>query len=305
MSNRVTLNSYILVNHLNLVEALRELANFVCENALLIHMYQLPNLAVGAEDEHPKVIQINQVLNGVDQQSKRFLKQSITQIEIQAFEENTYLAKRYPGVVVLPQHLKQSFSLLNDAVNKLRSDFYDSVKVGFNNRQSVHENLHELLPNIVLLSATRNVRYLECDADEVSSVNFYWLIKKMVSHVKHDVAEKIINDGVDKIRNSDCFGLTRDELIERREKELELISRVPRSSKIVEVRYARVQPFIDVWTRNEDDSRNRRAIGVNASLPIILFKQPNKIYPLKDYYYKAPKPIDLPTLISRKNWFVK
>ena len=82
----------------------------------------------------------------------------------------------------------------------------------------------------------------------------------MVSHVKHDLAEKIIEDGVKNIRNSDCFGLTKEELIKRKDKELELISRVPKSSKIVEVRYARVQPFIDVWTRNIGDVSVHQAL---------------------------------------------
>jgi DNA replication terminus site-binding protein len=72
-----------------------------------------------------------------------------------------------------------------------------------------------------------------------------------ISSVKHDWAEKIIKDGVKNIRNSDCFGLTREELMDRTQRELELISRVPKSSKIVEIRYARAQPFVDVWARKK------------------------------------------------------
>ena len=178
LSNRATLNSYILANHLQLVNALDELANFICENALHIHMARLPNLDIGEESQQPQVIKISEFFDGVNELSKRFLKKSITQIEIPAFQENTYLAKRYPGLVVLPEHLKQEFIRLNDAANLLRVEFNQSVKAGFDNRQSVHENLHKLLPNIVLLSAVRKLKYLEKDTGEIASVNFYWLIKK-------------------------------------------------------------------------------------------------------------------------------
>ncbi|QIR16397.1 DNA replication terminus site-binding protein [Shewanella aestuarii] len=285
--------------------ALDELANFVCENASLIHMYRLPNLPLGAEDEQPESIEIKNIFDGTDQQSKSFLKQALTQLEINAFEENTYLAKRYPGLVVLPPLLKDAFRKLNDRVTSLREEFYASVKRGFKNRQSVHENLHKILPNLVLLSAVRNIRYVEQDIDELASVNFYWLSKKMVKHVKHESATEIINDGVAKLRNKDCFGLTNEELLIRQKKELELISRVPKSSSIVEIRYARVQPFIDVWGRNESDSRNTKLLGLNASLPVIMFSMPHQIKQLCNYNYKAPKKINLPVLIHRKHWYVK
>ena len=305
MSNRASYNSYILINHNRLKEALSELADFVCKNALQINLYRLPNLPLGAEDTLPSSIEISRSYTHVDDQSKLFLRKAITQIEVDAFSENTYLAKRYPGIVVLPSELEATFNNLNDVANSLRDEFYYSIKRGFDNRQSIHDNLHKLIPNLVMLSAVRKLRALSTEANEIASANFYWLSKKMVKHVKHDLAEKIINEGLHNIRNSDCFGLTRQEILDRHKKELDLISRVPKSFKIVEVRYARVQPFVDIWVRDSGDSSNHRALSVNATLPVVLFKSPNQINPLKNYISKPNKAITLPALILRKHWYVK
>ncbi|WP_076415043.1 DNA replication terminus site-binding protein [Shewanella sp. UCD-KL12] len=303
MSNRATLNSYILINYQRLEEALAELAEFVCLNLIQVNIYQLPVNNLGDESEVPTQIEILSQFTEVNDQSKTFVKKAITQNKINPFNENTYLAKRYPGIIVLPQNLKQQFTDLNEQANRLRVIFSDSVKVGFDKRQDIHENLHKLLPNVVLLSAVRQIKILDGSFEHVSSVNFYWRAKKIKKHVKHDDALNILDSGL-KARNFECFGLTKDEVVNRHGKETELLTHVPTSSKIFEIRFARVQPFIDIWCKGSGETRAKRHISSNATIPIVLFKKPEKINDLKDYVYREPPKIEHPVLIQRKHWYL-
>lgn len=303
MSNRATLNSYILINYQRLEEALAELAEFVCGNLELVSIYQLPVNNLGDESEVPTHIEIISQFTEVNEQSKAFVKKAITQNKINPFNENTYLAKRYPGIIVLPQNLKQQFTDLNEQANRLRAIFSDSVKVGFDKRQDIHENLHKSLPNVVLLSAVRQIKVLDGSFDHVSSVNFYWRSKKIKKHVKHDEAVNILDSGL-KARNFECFGLTKDEVVSRHGKETDLLSRVPTSSKIFEIRFARVQPFLDIWCKDTGDTRAKRYISTNATLPIILFNKPETINDLKNYEHRELPKIQHPVLIQRKHWYL-
>lgn len=303
MTNRATLNSYIKVNHLKLEEALNELAAFVCNNLKQICLYQLPVNKIGDEIATPTGIKVVAELTQITESSKRYVRNALTQLKIEAFKENTYLSKRFPGVLVLPKQSKGRFIELNDEVNRLRIIFSESVKVGFEKRQVIHQNLHELVPNLVLLNAVRKIKYLDTNYDEIVSVNFYWRSKKMQQHVKHDAAKSILDSSIE-AKNFEVFGLSKDELVERHKKEMDLISRVPSSSKITEIRFARVQPLIDIWCKNIGDTRSQRALSTNATLPIVLFDTPKKINTLKDYVYSELAPINHPILIPRKHWYL-
>ncbi len=300
MSNRTTLNSYLLTEYQTLVEMLQEMSDLLCENVEYLYICKLPVNELGDERKQPHQINVENVYNDVSEKSKHFLRQSIQQIKLNPFEESTYLAKRFPGFVVLPKNIKSTFIDLNNRLNAQKKAFHEAAKKGFNNRQSAHENLHELIPNIVLLSATRQLRYL-CD-EEITSVCLYWQYKKMQKHVKHSVAEEIINNSV-KHTNQDIFGLTPTELLDRQKNELLQLASV-KAKKIVEIRYARVQPYIDIWIKKKTESRAKRGISSNAVLPIVLFGQPRNLTRLKNYEYVEPKPINLPVLNARKNWYI-
>lgn len=82
------------------------------------------------------------------------------------------------------------------------------------------------------------------------------------------------------------------------------MSRVSSSAKITEIRFARVQPLIDIWCKNTGDTRSKRMLSTNATLPIILFNTPVTINALKNYQYREPTPIKHPVLIPRKHWYV-
>lgn len=110
MTNRATLNSYIKTNHLQLAEALSELATFVCDNMINICMYTLPANKIGEENTTPSNIKVMEELTQITEQTKRYARQAITQLKIDAFNENTYLAKRFPGLIVLPKNRKMNSS---------------------------------------------------------------------------------------------------------------------------------------------------------------------------------------------------
>lgn len=288
---------------MKLAETLAELATFVCENMVQICMYKLPVNKIGEENATPSNIEVIAELTQITDPTKNYVRNALTQLKVDTFNENTYLAKRFPGLIVLPKQLKGEFITLNNEVNRLRVIFSRSVKVGLETRQAVHENLHELIPHVVLLSTVRKIKYLETMVDEISSVNFYWRSKKMQHHIKYDVAADILKSSIN-AKNFECFGLNKEELITRYERERELISRVPSNSKITEIRFARVQPLVDIWCKNVGNTRSQRVLSTNATLPVVLFNTPITINTLKHYEYREPTPIKYPIIIPRKHWYL-
>ncbi|WP_194165959.1 DNA replication terminus site-binding protein [Shewanella sp. YLB-07] len=303
MDQRATLNSYIRIEHQRLVTLLDELASFIVSNVTDLCLFQLEKNRLGDEMALPQSIDIEHTFSDLTPKSRAFVRQAITQLTVNTFEENTYLAKRFPGFIVLPDAEKSNFMALSIKVNHQRSAFYNAVRKGFNNRQSVHENLHELLPNLVLFNTIRELKIIDSTLDQIELINFYWQSKKIEHIIKSEDAETRIKDGVNS-KTFEFVGLTKSELIARANRELELLSRVNDTDVIVEIRHARVQPFCDVWARNSGDKRRTKLTSTGSALPIIVFQSPVSVKPLERYAFKAPNVPTYPLLNARKHWYV-
>jgi hypothetical protein len=136
-------------------------------------------------------------------------------------------------------------------------------------------------------------------------VNFYWQHKSI--HKLIDIDEAKIT--LENAKNNPTFEYAwtnRDEKLDMIEKEIELLSHVPKNHRIMEIKQTRAQPFIDLWTRAVNDKSNIKIASHNATLPIVIFGEPPaKVSPLKDYLRENVqfKDVTYSLINARKSWF--
>jgi len=264
-------------------------------------IYQLPLTKIEDAKVDPETINIIKIFSN-DDEGLDFLQKAFTTMKLDAITYSTYLAHRYPGYIVLPETMQREVNLYIDEINRRKAEFHLSVKAGYSGRQSAHKNLHKLIENVVLLSATRNIR--SCDIP-IHTVSFYWQHKSIHKVITIEEAKIIL----EKSKDNPTFEYAwahRDEKLDMIQKELEHLNHIPNNHRIVEINQTRTQPFVDLWTRSNNGKSNKKVATYNATLPVILFGEPpQKTNILTDYHREMVKFKEVAhTLINtRKSWY--
>ncbi|MGI2228095.1 DNA replication terminus site-binding protein [Shewanella frigidimarina] len=301
MSNRAHLNSIIKSNFHQLQNMLMEFSQMLKGSVVEQRIYQLPLTKIEDAKDEPEVINIINIF-GNDDEGLAFMQKAFTTLKLDAITYSTYLAHRYPGYIVLPEDMEHEVNLYIDEINRRKAEFHLSVKAGFSGRQSAHKNLHKLIENVVLLSATRKLR--SCNIP-IHTLSFYWQHKSIHKAISIEEAKNIL----EKSKDNPTFEYAwahRDEKLDMIQKELEQLNHIPKNHRIVEINQTRTQPFVDLWTRSNQRKSNKKVSTYNATLPVILFGEPpRKINNLTDYCREMVQFKDVGhTLINaRKSWY--
>ncbi|MEH6454684.1 MAG: DNA replication terminus site-binding protein [Cocleimonas sp.] len=301
MIKRAHLNSIMRANFSQLQDMLVEFSKLLSESVIEQELYQLPLIKLDECLAEPISIK---VLNTYENDSAgiSFLHKAFTTLKLDAFTYSTYLAHRYPGYIVIPEHMKREVESYIDEINRRKTEFHLSVKHGYERRQSAHKNLHKEIENVVLLSATRKIK--SC-SQPINTISFYWQHKSIHKIISMEEAKFELENA----KNNPKFEYAwtnRDEKLNMIEQEIEQLSHIPKDHRIMEIKQTRAQPFIDLWTRADDSNSNKKLSSSNATLPMIIFGEPPvKVNPLTDYLRENVKFKEVThTLINaRKSWF--
>ncbi len=288
-------------NFLQLQDMLVEFSKLLSESVIDMELYQLPLVTLEQAKAEQDVINILSTYSN-DSDGISFLHKAFTTLKLDALKYSTYLAHRYPGFVVVDEDRKQDVLMYIDEINRRKAEFHLSVNQGYKKRQSAHENLHKLIPNVILLTTTRQIRYC---LQPVNTVSFYWQHKTSHKNIDLDYAKKVLKNA----KNNPTFEyawVNKDEKLAFIEQEIEHLSHIPKHHKIVEIRQNRAQPFIDLWTRHENGTRNIKISSSNATLPMILFGEPPaSVNHLKNYSRDNVqfKEVSYTLINARKSWY--
>ncbi|EDQ02247.1 DNA replication terminus site-binding protein [Shewanella benthica] len=291
-------NANVLQLHRQLEQAVTKMLIVLGKHSPEVIGFSIPSFEKREEDEQPEQIQVQPVADF------SFTHTAFSQW-LAPVGANTRLVKRYPGVVILSSGEQQIIPLISE-INRLKDEFAKAVRLGFKNRQSAHENLHKIIPGILLQQATRKIHHL---VQTVSSVNFYWAHRPMVKEITKEQALADIDRALESKRY-DLTMLNKTEIEQRTQHEKSLISRIPADARIIERRIARVQPCYDIWIKASGSKTATKLGSKNASLPVIIFGKVGRYNGLSDYCRPVEKKLGPQEsiieseLLTRKSWFV-
>lgn len=280
-----------------------QLAQQLCEHASYRYLPSIAKFGISAHESLPEKILVTQ--DGDDE----IIKDAQTYRAFTSFkaeiDQSTRLVERFPGVIAIPKDQQQPIQALIEEINNQKQTFAEFVRSSFKNRQTAHQVLHDLLPNLMYQQLIRPIYLLEQDL----SIYFYWSIRPIVRRLNKIDAIKELEESR-KTRQFELEQLDENQLEQRINHEIDLIARLHSKQCIVERRIARVQPYYDCYQAKLGTGKNKKIACRNASLPIIVFGEVHLASPLISYNAKQQQASKMPNsqyiepLIARKHWYV-
>lgn len=268
--------------HVTLVE---DAIKTLCEE---IHSYS-PTLFILSEVETlyksdekniPEKISINHMK--VDKSNiSTLLKKSFGNFYTDQVDDvSTKITKKYPGLIVLPPDARNNIVAIVEQINNLKLNCQDAFHALASNHHSRFDIAHKLFPMLINFQVFRKIP-LPLLSGELYSIKFYWretmLTKK---YKKCDILNYLFNKKAAIADQSKIFN-----------KNLEIWNNIDEFIAIVEnepdTSLFRIRRYSSIPTPTANLSikidGKLRTINSRASIPFILFQQPQKIRLLENY----------------------
>ncbi|BDA57878.1 MULTISPECIES: DNA replication terminus site-binding protein [Enterobacteriaceae] len=256
------------------------------------YLASLPEPRSMEEYHPPQEIKVTHSVPGLDTLVDIYRQQRVDKGLAKNEPYSTKITRKYPGFIVVNNNHDEVLALVGE-INRLRDKFADAVKSITQYRDSRSEILHQVCPWLVTLQASRNIRIV---TEKIRTLGFTWQIPVVHKFTRLETV-------IDRLRR-ELTALQPDirltiqdvkRLKQERSEEIMMLSLLNEevSHEDEQLRKFRIIresnfPAVNVNIRytsphDPDDVSGPYKLNFRAPLPLILFSEPGRFNPLKDY----------------------
>ena len=256
------------------------------------YLASLPEPRSMEEYHPPQEIKVTHSVPGLDTLVDIYRQQRVDKGLAENEPYSTKITRKYPGFIVVNNNHDEVLALVGE-INRLRDKFADAVKSITQYIDSRSEILHQVCPWLVTLQVSRNIRIV---TEKIRTLGFTWQIPVVHKFTRLETV-------IDRLRR-ELTALQPDirltiqdvkRLKQERSEEIMMLSLLNEevSHEDEQLRRFRIIresnfPAVNVNIRytsphDPDDVSGPYKLNFRAPLPLILFSEPSRFNPLKDY----------------------
>lgn len=256
------------------------------------YLATLPEPRSVEELNPPQEINVTHSVPDVDTLVDIYRQQRVDKVHVRDEHYSTKITRKYPGFVVVRNNHDQVMSLVGE-INRLRDKFADAVKAITHYQDSRSEILHQVYPWLVTLQVSRNIRIV---TEQIRSLGFTWQIpvihkftrlETVIDRLRREITElqpdiSLTKQDVERLKQERTeeimmLSLLNDEVSHDDEnlRKFRLIRESNFPAANVNIRYTSPE--------DPDDVHGPYKLNFRAPLPLILFSEPGRFNPLKNY----------------------
>lgn len=272
---------------------LGELHTLLCESDIgPSYLATLPEPRIVDEFNPPQEIDVSHSVLDIDTLVDIYRHQRVEKLHVVDEYFSTKITRKFPGFVVVNNNHKQVIELVAE-INRLRDKFAEVVKGITNFQQSRSEILHQVYPWLVTLQVSRHIRIVD---EKIRTIGFTWQIPVVHKFTRLETVIDRLRKELTELQPD--INLTKQDverLKHERDEEIMMLSLLNDEvsnddEQLRKFRFIRESnfPAVNVNIRytspdDPDDVLGPHKLNFRAPLPLILFGEPGRFNPLKNY----------------------
>jgi DNA replication terminus site-binding protein len=256
------------------------------------YLATLPEPRIVEELNPPQEIIVSHSVPDVDTLVNIYRQQRVEKLHVRDEHFSTKITRKFPGFVVVRKNHKEVIALVAE-INRLRDKFAEVVKGITNFQQSRSEILHQVYPWLVTLQVSRNIRIVNEKirplgfTRQIPVVHKFTRLETVIGRLRKELAElqpdiNLTKQDIGRLKLERTeeimmLSLLNDEVINDDEqlRKFRFIRESNFPAVNVNIRYTR--------SDDPDDVFGPYKLNLRAPLPLILFSEPGRFNPLKNF----------------------
>ncbi|HBQ4935149.1 TPA: DNA replication protein [Klebsiella pneumoniae] len=256
------------------------------------YLASLPEPRSVEEYDPPQYIKVSHSEPDLDTLVDIYRQQRVDKSQAKNEPYSTKITRKYPGYIVVNNNHDLVTELVGE-INRIRDNFADVVKGITQYKDTRSEILHQVCPWLVTLQVSRNIRIV---TQKIRTLGFTWQIPVVHKFTRLETVIDRLRRELTELKPD--ISLTLQDvkrLKQERIEEIMMLSALNEEAchedeQLRKFRFIRESnfPAVNVNIRytspdDPDDLSGPYKLNFRAPLPLILFSEPGRFNPLKDY----------------------